>query len=140
MPGGRYLYAQIFKGDKLDFTTAWRDAPEGVGCTSDGSVSCNVDCTLQGDVLVRYLSDADQRVPVFRAAFHTGYHPMDFFRLATHRLQMRVKLLDSACQDPRFCPHFFVDHIFAKMVIHARIKGRRSMDKVQQASSMSRSW
>ncbi|OQR81118.1 phosphatidylinositol-3,4,5-trisphosphate 3-phosphatase [Achlya hypogyna] len=105
-------YVQIFKGGKLVFTTTWRDAQEGTGVrwasTSDGSVSFNVDCMLQGDVLVRcrHLTDSGQRISMFRAAFHTGYIPMGILRLTKAQL-------DGACQDPRFDKDFFVDLIFA---------------------------
>ncbi|KDO24406.1 hypothetical protein SPRG_09795 [Saprolegnia parasitica CBS 223.65] len=93
-------YVQIFKGGKLVFTTTWRDAQEGTGVrwasTSDGSVSFNVDCMLQGDVLVRcrHLTDAGQRVSMFRAAFHTGYIPMGILRLTKAQL-------DGACSTAR---------------------------------------
>ncbi|OQR80435.1 phosphatidylinositol-3,4,5-trisphosphate 3-phosphatase, partial [Thraustotheca clavata] len=105
-------YVQIFKGGKLVFTTTWRDAQEGSGVrwasTSDGSVSFNVDCMLQGDVLIRcrHLTDSGQRISMFRAAFHTGYIPMGILRLTKAQL-------DGACQDPRFDKDFFVDLIFA---------------------------
>lgn len=79
-------YLQIFKGGKLVFTTTWRDMENGNGVqwasTSDGSVSFNVNCMLQGDILVRcrHLTDAGERVSMFRGAFHTGYIPQGILR------------------------------------------------------------
>ncbi|RLN83237.1 hypothetical protein BBJ28_00017078 [Nothophytophthora sp. Chile5] len=74
-------YLQIFKAGKLVFTTTWRDMEDGNGIqwanTNDGSVSFNVNCMLQGDILIRcrHLTDAGERVSMFRGAFHTGYDP-----------------------------------------------------------------
>lgn len=79
-------YFQIFKGGKLVFTTTWRDLENGNGVqwasTSDGSVSFNVNCMLQGDILVRcrHLTDSGERVSMFRGAFHTGYIPQGILR------------------------------------------------------------
>jgi protein-tyrosine phosphatase len=81
-------YLQIFKGGKLVFTTTWRDMEDGNGIqwasTGDGSVSFNVDCMLQGDILIRcrHLTDAGERVSMFRGAFHTGYIPQGILRYA----------------------------------------------------------
>lgn len=83
-------YLQIFKGGKLVFTTTWRDMETGNGVqwasTSDGSVSFNVDCMLQGDVLIRcrHLTDTGERVSMFRGAFHTGYIPQGILRCVLH--------------------------------------------------------
>ena len=79
-------YLQIFKAGKLVFTTTWRDMEDGQGVqwasTTDGSVSFNVNCMLQGDILIRcrHLSDAGERVSMFRGAFHTGYIPQGVLR------------------------------------------------------------
>jgi hypothetical protein len=79
-------YLQIFKGGKLVFTTTWRDMENGNGVqwasTNDGSVSFNVNCMLQGDILVRcrHLTDSGERVSMFRGAFHTGYIPQGILR------------------------------------------------------------
>jgi hypothetical protein len=47
-------------------------------------VSFNVDCMLQGDILIRcrHLTDAGERVSMFRGAFHTGYIPQGILRYA----------------------------------------------------------
>lgn len=79
-------YLQIFKSGKLVFTTTWQDMETGNGVkwasTNDGSVSFNVNCMLQGDILVRcrHLTDAGERVSMFRGAFHTGYIPQGILR------------------------------------------------------------
>ncbi|CAH0483103.1 unnamed protein product [Peronospora belbahrii] len=105
-------YLQIFKGGKLVFTTTWRDMEDGQGIqwasTGDGSVSFNVNCMLQGDILIRcrHLTDAGERISMFRGAFHTGYIPQGILRLTKAQL-------DGACNDPRFNQDFFVDLIFA---------------------------
>ncbi|KAL3668422.1 hypothetical protein V7S43_006510 [Phytophthora oleae] len=105
-------YLQIFKGGKLVFTTTWQDMEDGHGIqwasADDGSVSFNVNCMLQGDILIRcrHLTDAGERVSMFRGAFHTGYIPQGILRLTKAQL-------DGACSDPRFDQDFFVDLIFA---------------------------
>ncbi|RLN53873.1 hypothetical protein BBJ28_00008005 [Nothophytophthora sp. Chile5] len=105
-------YLQIFKAGKLVFTTTWRDMEDGNGIqwanTNDGSVSFNVNCMLQGDILIRcrHLTDAGERVSMFRGAFHTGYIPQGILRLTKAQL-------DGARSDPRFDQDFFVDLIFA---------------------------
>ncbi|CAI5740627.1 unnamed protein product [Peronospora destructor] len=105
-------YLQIFKGGKLVFTTTWSDMEDGQGIqwasTSDGSVFFNVNCMLQGDILIRcrHLTDAGERISMFRGAFHTGYIPQGILRLTKAQL-------DGACSDSRFDQDFFVDLIFA---------------------------
>jgi hypothetical protein len=105
-------YLQIFKVGKLVFTTTWRDKENGNGVqwasVSEGSISFNMNCLLQGDVLVRcrHLTDSGERLSMFRGAFHTGYIPQGILRLT------KVQL-DGACQDDRFDQDFFVDFIFA---------------------------
>ncbi|CAI5727818.1 unnamed protein product [Peronospora effusa] len=105
-------YLQIFKGGKLVFTTTWSDMEDGQGIqwasTGDGSVSFNVNCMLQGDILIRcrHLTDAGERISMFRGAFHTGYIPQGILRLTKAQL-------DGACSDSRFDQDFFVDLIFA---------------------------
>ena len=77
---------------------------------SDGCVSFNVDCALQGDILLRarHASNTGQRISMFRAAFHTGYVPVGVLRLSK-------EWLDGAADSPRFSDDFFVDLIFAPM-------------------------
>lgn len=105
-------YLQIFKGGKLVFTTTWRDMENGNGVqwasTNEGSISFNVNCMLQGDVLIRcrHLTDSGERMSMFRGAFHTGYIPQGILRLT------KVNL-DGACGDDRFDQDFFIDLIFA---------------------------
>uniref|UniRef100_A0AAV1TCC0 Phosphatidylinositol-3,4,5-trisphosphate 3-phosphatase n=1 Tax=Peronospora matthiolae TaxID=2874970 RepID=A0AAV1TCC0_9STRA len=105
-------YLQIFKAGKLVFTTTWRDMEDGQGVqwasTADGSVSFNVNCMLQGDILIRcrHLTDTGERISMFRGAFHTGYIPQGVLRLTKAQL-------DGACSDTRFDQDFFVDLIFA---------------------------
>ncbi|CEG42645.1 phosphatidylinositol--trisphosphate 3 [Plasmopara halstedii] len=105
-------YLQVFKSGKLVFTTTWQDMEDGHGIqwasTGDGSLSFNVNCMLQGDILIRcrHLTDAGQRISMFRGAFHTGYIPQGILRLTKAQL-------DGACNDSRFDQDFFVDLIFA---------------------------
>lgn len=129
-------YLQVFKGGKLVFTTTWRDMENGSGVqwasTTDGSVSFNVNCMLQGDILVRcrHLTDSGERVSMFRGAFHTGYIPQGILRCVLYSLESFCMLvlyliyldihcrltkaqLDGACGDDRFDQDFFVDLIFA---------------------------
>ncbi|TYZ59886.1 hypothetical protein PybrP1_009199 [[Pythium] brassicae (nom. inval.)] len=115
-------YLQIFKGGKLVFTTTWRDMETGSGVqwagVNDGSISFNVNCMLQGDILIRcrHLTDAGERVSMFRGAFHTGYIPQGILRLTKAQL-------DGACGDPRFDQDFFVDLIFADVETEAQAEG-----------------
>ncbi|KAG7399215.1 hypothetical protein PHYBOEH_009381 [Phytophthora boehmeriae] len=115
-------YLQIFKGGKLVFTTTWRDMEDGNGIqwasTNDGSLSFNVNCMLQGDVLIRcrHLTDAGERVSMFRGAFHTGYIPQGILRLTKAQL-------DGACGDSRFDQDFFVDLIFADVETEGKTAG-----------------
>lgn len=125
-------YLQIFKSGKLVFTTTWHDMETGHGVkwasTNDGSVSFNVNCMLQGDILVRcrHLTDTGERVSMFRGAFHTGYIPQGILRYvasseclySTFRslgvvCRLTKAQLDGACGDSRFDQDFFVDLIFA---------------------------
>lgn len=93
-------YMQIFKGGKLVFTTTWQQNEENKNAvdwisTTEGSISFNMECLLQGDVLVRcrhvhgngslivfpvVFTKIGKRVSMFRAAFHTGYIPMGILR------------------------------------------------------------
>ncbi|KAH7476278.1 hypothetical protein PRIC1_000286 [Phytophthora ramorum] len=120
-------YLQIFKGGKLVFTTTWRDMEDGNGIqwasTDDGSVSFNVNCMLQGDILIRcrHLTDAGERVSMFRGAFHTGYIPQGILRLTKAQL-------DGACSDPRFDQDFFVDLIFADVETEGKAATTESND------------
>jgi hypothetical protein len=110
-------YIQLFKNGKLISTTAshhlsttsdenvltWVD-------TNEGTVAFNVDCPVQGDILIRCRhSEDDKRVSMFRAGFHTGYVPAGVLRLT------RVQL-DGPSLDARFHEDFFIDLIFAPVV------------------------
>ncbi|TMW57326.1 hypothetical protein Poli38472_003251 [Pythium oligandrum] len=115
-------YLQIFKGGKLVFTTTWRDMESGNGVqwasTKDGSISFNLNCMLQGDVLVRcrHLTDSGERMSMFRGAFHTGYIPQGILRLTKAQL-------DGACGDDRFDQDFFIDLIFADVQTEGKADG-----------------
>ena len=115
--GGCRPYIQIFKNGKLLFTSTWRNAQDGTDIKSyypsDGSFAFQIDCVVQGDVLIRcrHLSETGERVSMFRAAFHTGYIPCGIQRLT--KAQM-----DGACHDDRFQQDFFVDLIFSPMDAH----------------------
>lgn len=115
-------YLQLFKGGKLISTSVPVDENEAKtkaeggkamlqwSKTSDGCVSFNVDCALQGDILLRarHASNTGQRISMFRAAFHTGYVPAGVLRLSK-------EWLDGAADSPRFSDEFFIDLIFAPM-------------------------
>lgn len=76
--------------------------------TGEGSVSFNMDCAVQGDILLRcrHADSSGARVSMFRAAFHTGYVPCGVLRLTKAQL-------DGASTDGRFDEEFFIDLIFA---------------------------
>lgn len=116
-------YLQLFKGGKLISTSVpvnendVKTKAEGNNKAllqwskaSDGCVSFNVDCALQGDILLRarHASNTGQRISMFRAAFHTGYVPAGVLRLTK-------EWLDGAADSSRFSDDFFIDLIFAPM-------------------------
>ena len=115
--GGCRPYIQIFKNGKLLFTSTWRNAQEGTDIKSyyqsDGSFALQIDCVVQGDVLIRcrHLSERQERQSMFRAAFHTGYIPCGIQRLTKSQM-------DGACHDDRFAQDFFVDLIFSPLDAH----------------------
>ena len=107
---------QVFKAGKLIFTTAAamspnqtdEDLPFAQVC--DGTIPFNIEEVMQGDILIRcrHLTSKNQRVSMFRAAFHTGYVPPNVLRLTKSQL-------DGACGDERYADDFFVDLIFEKV-------------------------
>ena len=78
---------------------------------SDGSASFNIDCPVQGDILLRcrHVARSGVRVSMFRSGFHTGYVPSGVLRLTKAQL-------DGSSADPRFEEDFFVDLIFAPIL------------------------
>ena len=119
-------YVQLFKNGKLIATAAAQgDSPAGAPAegessdgpgkmqlrwikASDGSASFNVDCPVQGDILLRcrHVARSGVRVSMFRTGFHTGYVPSGVLRLTKAQL-------DGSSADPRFDDEFFVDLIFS---------------------------
>lgn len=125
-------YVQLFKNGKLIATAAAQgDSPAGAPAegeshegggehnpngkmqlrwikASDGSASFNVDCPVQGDILLRcrHVARSGVRVSMFRTGFHTGYVPSGVLRLTKAQL-------DGSSTDPRFDDDFFVDLIFS---------------------------
>jgi hypothetical protein len=76
---------------------------------SEGSVSFQIDCIVQGDLLLRcrhHDPSTGARVSMFRAAFHTGYVPSGVLRLTKAQL-------DGPNHDDRYGHDFFIDLIFA---------------------------
>ena len=114
-------YLQLFKGGRLISTSIVVDeACSSAGRedrghkvmlkwskVSDGCVSFNVDCAVQGDILLRvsHAAPTGQRISMFRAAFHTGYVPAGVLRLTK-------EWLDGAAGSLRFHDDFFIDLIF----------------------------
>eukprot|EP00606_Chrysophyceae_sp_TOSAG23-5_P001425 GSChrysophyteH2.ASY1.ANO1.93.1 assembled CDS len=129
-------YVQLFKNGKLICTSSPRGSsamPAGGSSSSSGSnnsssssssdslglrwigesegcVSFNVDCAVQGDILLRcrHADTQGGRVSMFRAAFHTGYVPQGVLRLT------KVQL-DGSEGSSRFDDDFFIDLIFASI-------------------------
>lgn len=109
-------YLQLFKaGDllatapaSLHYQQAQNELP--FVQVADGTVSFNINCVVQGDILIRcrHLTSKKTRISMFRAAFHTGYVPPKVLRLKRAEL-------DGACNDERFKDDFFVDLIFEAM-------------------------
>ena len=107
-------YIQLFKNGKLIASVAPNSSdaenrPRWVD-QDEGSLAFNVDCPVQGDILIRCRHcDRDRRVSMFRAGFHTGYVPVGVLRLTRAQL-------DGPATDSRFGDDFFVDLIFAPVV------------------------
>lgn len=109
-------YLQLFKaGDllatapaSLHYQQAQNELP--FVQVADGTVSFNINCVVQGDILIRcrHLTSKKTRISMFRAAFHTGYVPPKVLRLKRAEL-------DGACNDERFKDDFFIDLIFEAM-------------------------
>mmetsp|Transcript_12095 Transcript_12095/g.18274 ORF Transcript_12095/g.18274 Transcript_12095/m.18274 type:complete len:636 (-) Transcript_12095:141-2048(-) len=111
-------YLQLFKNGRI-IANAVIAAPASsestksqdvrwLNCT-EGSVSFQVDCMVQGDLLLRcrHLEVASgARVSMFRTAFHTGYVPSGVLRLTKAQL-------DGPNTDDRYGDDFFIDLIFA---------------------------
>ena len=94
-------YLQIFKSGKLLFSSTWSESNKVEDIPkyfqSDGSFAFNVDCIVDGDILVRcrHVNENGKRLSMFRAAFHTGYIPRVFRgsrRINAMVLQMTVGL------------------------------------------------
>lgn len=134
-------YLQLFKGGKLISTSVPVDEnhaktkAEGSNKAllqwskaSDGCVSFNVDCALQGDILLRarHASNTGQRISMFRAAFHTGYVPTGVLRLSKD-------WLDGAADSNRFSDEFFIDLIFAPMGVRLPEDGSESESGLPEA-------
>lgn len=107
---------QVFKAGKLIFTTAAtlgpnqsdEDLPFVRVC--DGTIPFDIKAVIHGDILIRcrHLTRENQRVSMFRAAFHTGYVPPNVLRLTKTQL-------DGACSDQRYPDDIFLDLIFEKV-------------------------
>ena len=131
-------YLQLFKGGRLISTSiAVDEACSSAGRedrghkvmlkwskASDGCVSFNVDCAVQGDILLRarHAAPTGQRISMFRAAFHTGYVPAGVLRLTK-------EWLDGAAGSPRFHDDFFIDLIFAPMGVQLPGEESSSTDR-----------
>lgn len=128
-------YLQLFKGGRLISTSVPVDETNGAAGgedggskvmlkwskVSDGCVSFNVDCAVQGDILLRarHAAPTGQRISMFRAAFHTGYVPAGVLRLSKD-------WLDGAAGSSRFHDDFFIDLIFAPMGVQLPEDGENS--------------
>ena len=128
-------YLQVFKNGKLLFSSTWRG---GQGTddlqayyTSDGVFSFNVDCVLDGDVLVRcrHVDIDGKRSSMFRAAFHTGYIPQGIQRLQKSQC-------DGANFDKRFAVEFFVDLIFEPVLSSSKRRANSSSMSMEHYDEM----
>eukprot|EP01039_Chlorochromonas_danica_P000735 gene736-799_t len=120
-------YIQIFKNGKLiasasAYTDSASTTPVTTGTQSEsekkthlrwvsateGSCNFQLDCPMQGDILLRcrHAAVSGARVSMFRAAFHTGYISGGVLRLTKAQL-------DGSASDPRYGEDFFIDLIFA---------------------------
>lgn len=129
-------YVQLFKNGKLIATAAAQGDSTGSSTSStandkmqlrwikasDGSASFNIDCPVQGDILLRcrHVASSGVRVSMFRTAFHTGYVPSGVLRLTKAQL-------DGSSTDPRFDEDFFVDLIFSPIQAAANISAEVCM-------------
>jgi tensin len=122
-------YIQLFKNGKLIATAAAQGDSHEATCNSadgshaqqkmqlrwikasEGSASFNIDCPVQGDILLRcrHVARSGVRVSMFRTGFHTGYVPSGVLRLTKAQL-------DGSSSDPRFEEDFFVDLIFSPIL------------------------
>jgi hypothetical protein len=107
-------YIQLFKNGKLIATAAPQQSSSDGSLAfvdqNEGVVVFNVDCPVQGDILIRCRhADDARRVSVFRAGFHTGYVPVGVLRLTRTQL-------DGPSSDARFSEDFFIDLIFAPVI------------------------
>ena len=113
-------YLQLFKNGRIIANAVLADVPTDtplatsrnestwVRC-STGSVSFQVDCIVQGDLLLRcrhFDKESGARISMFRTAFHTGYVPSGVLRLTKAQL-------DGPNSDARYGDDFFIDLIFA---------------------------
>lgn len=113
-------YLQLFKNGRIIANAVMADSNTSSSCNrSDdgsqwvrcaaGSVSFQVDCMVQGDLLLRcrhHDKATGARVSMFRTAFHTGYVPSGVLRLTKAQL-------DGPNCDDRYSDEFFIDLIFA---------------------------
>ena len=85
---------------------------------------------MQGDILIRcrHLTAKNQRVSMFRAAFHTGYVPPNVLRLTKSQL-------DGACADRRYADDFFVDLIFEKVDVETATKHLEDQGEEEEEES-----
>eukprot|EP00980_Cylindrotheca_fusiformis_P017585 scaffold5517_cov135-Cylindrotheca_fusiformis.AAC.15 len=126
-------YLQVFKAGRLMFTTAAtldsnqseEDLPFVQVC--DGTVPFEIGEVIQGDILIRcrHLTRQNQRVSMFRAAFHTGYVPPSVLRLTKTQL-------DGACSDNRYPDDFFLDLIFEEVDTETAIKHFENQEDVAE--------
>lgn len=79
--------------------------------SGEGSASFQLDCLVQGDILLRcrHAAQTGARISMFRAAFHTGYISGGVLRLTKAQC-------DGSANDTRFSDDFFIDLIFASAV------------------------
>lgn len=134
-------YLQIFKGGRLLFTTCTTtgnnrgstdDIPWCVSGTGGSQQRCftfAVDAVIQGDILLRcrHMTNAGQRVSMFRIALHSGYI------VAPEVLRLSKSDIDGACHDDRFPEDFYLDLVFD--VCDADTAGKLLVDDGETDSS-----
>ena len=141
-------YIQLFKGGRLISTSSPATGPKDNKSdsedpklelkwinASDGTVSFNVDCAVQGDILLRcrHAESTGARISMFRAAFHTGYVPEGVMRLTKAQL-------DGSNGNSKFDEDFFIDLIFAPIetqVVHSTV-GMKEPESAKSEISQSR--
>lgn len=112
-------YIQLFKNGKIiangliasgpSQDTGGEDNPVRWVTCSEESISFQIDCVVQGDLLLRcrhHDPTSGARISMFRAAFHTGYVPSGVLRLTKAQL-------DGPNHDDRYSNDFYIDLIFA---------------------------